>query len=719
MKTVEVMRRYAAGERDFRRANLRGQSFREQDLSGADFSEADIRGANFTNTTLRSANFQEVTGGLQKRWSFMLYAISLLLSIFLGFTASLDGYFIGYFFLPSQDHNIILGLLVLIAHVVFFSITVRGGVETAVGNLATIIAITGSLAVTGAGAVAVAAAVTIGVAVAFVNASIFVFTFIGVFSNKVAIVSFGAIALAASITFTFNGTAANAFALAFTLALPDVSTVTGTSAVAIAFTIIASLLILGLSCQVAWRTIERANTNAQAHQTAVKLASAGGTSFRQADLTDTNFTQASLKNVDLRGSNLTHTCWLQSRHLDLACIANSYLQYVEVRQLLITGTGQTKKFDRLFLEGIGLRGAKLKDASFIGTNLNYAALEDADLSRAILKQAQLDGADLTQATLTGAYIEDWGITGDTKLDSVRCEYVYMRVPTVNDPNPIWKPDNHQELFTEGDFADFIKPIVDTLDLYHNQGVDPRSIAIAFKDLAEDNPEAELEIVALEKRGEGKFLLRAKTTEAADKSQLSAEYFDRYNQLKALSEQQQALLIEKDSRIQQLATMVVTSLQRSTFYSQTTIQEVGIMTNNPGGISQFSSGQMSGSMQAAIGNQNTQTSITDITSPAATPDAPEVLSLLTELETLIQTSALPAADKAKATTYLESAKTEAAAAEPDKEGFAKDLERAAKTLKSADEAMQTGTSLFGKVVPIFKAIAPWVGTAAGALLKLLP
>jgi hypothetical protein len=36
-------------------------------------------------------------------------------------------------------------------------------------------------------------------------------------------------------------------------------------------------------------------------------------------------------------------------------------------------------------------------------------------------------------------------------------------------------DNWDETFKDGDFADFIKPIVDTLDFYHNSGVDPRVI----------------------------------------------------------------------------------------------------------------------------------------------------------------------------------------------------------------------------------------------------
>jgi ribosomal protein L40E len=114
----------------------------------------------------------------------------------------------------------------------------------------------------------------------------------------------------------------------------------------------------------------------------------------------------------------------------------------------------------------------------------------------------------------------------------------MRLPTKDDPQPLRKPDNTKEVFGDGEFGDFIKPIVDTLDLYHNQGVDPRAIAIAFKELSENNPEANLEIVAMEKRGEDKFLLRAKVAAETKKSELSQQYFDSYNHLKTLSPAEQ-------------------------------------------------------------------------------------------------------------------------------------------------------------------------------------
>jgi uncharacterized protein YjbI with pentapeptide repeats len=261
---------------------------------------------------------------------------------------------------------------------------------------------------------------------------------------------------------------------------------------------------------------------------AVAFAAFNGTSFRNANLTDTNFTAATLKSTDLRKTILTRTCFHKTKKLDQVRPGTSYLQKAQVVSVLITGHGQDLNFDRSDLRGVNFQGANLADASFIGTDFSKANLQDADLSRAKLVQAQLDGTDFTGATLTGAYIEDWGITSDTKFDGVRCEYVYMRLPTRENPDPFRKPDNRQEMFADGEFGDFIKPIFDTLDLYHSQGVDPRAIAISFKQLAENHPDAELEIVAMEKRGEDKFLLRAKTSVTADKSELSAEYFDTYS-----------------------------------------------------------------------------------------------------------------------------------------------------------------------------------------------
>jgi hypothetical protein len=142
-----------------------------------------------------------------------------------------------------------------------------------------------------------------------------------------------------------------------------------------------------------------------------------------------------------------------------------------------------------------------------------------------------------------------------------------------------------------------------------------------------------------------------------------------------------------------------------------------MNNNPGGISQSNSGQMAGGMQVNTGYNSQQTMMNEVAADRM-PTNPEVIEMLAQLEEVIQSSALLEADKEKAKTYLDAAKTEAEEEEPDKELVAKSLERATKTLKAADEAMEAGSSLFEKFAPTVKAIAPWLGRAAGALLSLL-
>ena len=300
------------------------------------------------------------------------------------------------------------------------------------------------------------------------------------------------------------------------------------------------------------------------------IVKTGGTSFHSATLVNANFQQANLRYTDFVQANLTHTIWFQAKNLNFARTMRTYLQNPTLVNLLVARETTDKNFDKHELRGVNLQGANLTDASFIGADLSEANLQDADLSRAKLVQTQLDQTDFTGATLTGAFIEDWGITHQTKFDGVRCEYVFMRLPTTENPDPWRKPDNRKEVFADGDFGDFIKPIVDTLDLYHNQNVDPRAIAVSFKQLAENNPNAEIEIVAMERRRADKFLIRAKTNETADKSQLSQEYFEIYNQNRALEQQNSNLLTaiaEKNNRIASLETAINLALQRPSFYAE--------------------------------------------------------------------------------------------------------------------------------------------------------
>jgi uncharacterized protein YjbI with pentapeptide repeats len=556
---------------DYSGQNLRGRSFKRQNLEGANFSYADIRSADFSSANLRGANFSHAKAGLQRRWAVFLLCISYVVHGTSGFFLNLFIFLptIIAYNLPPDIYAIGWAALALIVVIVLFVVIFRQrlnsvlvvalalalGIPTAFFFIY-ILVLAGALV--GLLVLAVAGAVTLNVALAVA----------GVLAYAVLLV--GGVALA--------GTYAHSIT---TLPLPQGQEGIGTAeAYEVVLGLAVALAAIFFIACIAWRALKGDPKYALIRNMTIVFAAFKGTSFCNTDLTDANFTGATLKNTDFRKAILTRTHFYKAQKFNSVRPGSTYLQKAQVPEVLVTGQGQDKIFDRQDLRGVNFKGANLVDASFIGANLSEANLQDANLSRAKLVQTQLDGTDFTGAILTGAYIKDWGITSDTNFDGVRCEYVYMQLPTKENPDPLRKPDNNKEVFADGEFGDFIKPIFDTLDLYHNQGVDPRAIAISFKHLAENYPEAELRIVGMEVKGEDKFLIRAKTSPSADKSELSAEYFSIYNELKALAEQDlKALISQKDSQIRRLENMIMTALERPSFYAQTYHNQGNTMSDN--------------------------------------------------------------------------------------------------------------------------------------------
>ena len=618
---------------DFSRQNLHGCSFKGKNLEGANFSYTDIRGADFSNAILVGANFKHAKAGLQRRWAIGLVILSLLLFVTSDFISLLFSFSLAFFF-ENENFNIYTNLAriaLLLVSIVFSIFTVFQGLIVGLQS-----------------AVVVVAVVIVAGAVLRVG------SFTEVVTGSAAGSVTGAAAGAASSVVVFISVVALAVTIATVVAGRVVAAVIGVATIGVAIQLVVVLvskeagaaigimtgtaiaLMTGLAYYIANSALIGNKKHALIFKIAVVIAAMGGTSFCNADLKNANFSQATLENTNFKKALLTCTCWLNAQKLHLAVVEKTYLKDVQVQQLVVTKNGQDKNFERMDLRDVNLQEANLTDASFIDADLSGADLQDANLSRTKLVKTKLDSTDFTGATLTGAYVEDWGITSNTKFNRVRCDYVYMRLPTKENPNPLRKPDNLQEVFADGDFGDFIKPIVNTLDLYHSQGVDPRAIAISFKELAENNPDAELEIVAMERRGKDKFLLRAKTAQDVDKSQLSAEYFENYNQIKALAQQEvQALMLEKDRRIHSLEIFVNTALKRPNFYSNTSVEKVDNM-NQPGGISQnMSGGTMYGGMQAAQADHNNQTMDTNVVSPQQKQNlaqaAAEIQALLEQLD----------------------------------------------------------------------------------------
>jgi len=596
---------------DFSGENLRGRSFKGEDLSGANFSGADIRGANFTSANLKDANFQNAQAGLQKRWVLILTLLSWLLSLISVFLFVFNGVVIAYIFDSSASTDSqFVGWVALIATIIVYIIIIYQGI-----GVSLTVAIVGAFAVTGAFAVAgafafafafagssaFAAAVARAFAIAFGGAFVFAVAIAGAFAGAFALASARAVAVGGAVAVV--GVLSLLGAVAGERAVASTGSFAGAVAGAVGGGVAGAIV----SVYITWRAMEGDKKYALVRDSAIAFAAIRGTSFRDANLTDANFNEAKLKSTDLRDAKLIRTNFHKTKLIDRVRPGTSYLQYPKVRQLALTRKGQEQELDGLNLRGINLKGALLTDASFIGTDLSEACLQETDLSRAQLKQTQLDGTDFTGATLTGAYIEDWNITNQTKFDGVRCKCVYMRLPTKENPDPWRKPDNRDDVFEDGEFGDFIKPIVDTLDLYHSQGVDPRAITIAYKELAENNPDAELEIVAMEKIGEDKFLLRSKTAPEVGKSELSAEYFEIYNDLKSLSPSEQIKyffteLKIKDSQINwekndisRIENMIYTLMERSSVQVQNIYSQGDIIM--PEGSKKVSNFDLKGSQFA--------------------------------------------------------------------------------------------------------------------------
>ncbi|MGK7919030.1 MAG: pentapeptide repeat-containing protein [Trichodesmium sp.] len=577
----EILQQYQQGERNFQRANLRGLSFKGKDLSDADFSKADIRGTNFSGANLTRAKFCGAKAGLQKRWVVVLLVGVFILAGISGFFSIFTGYIIRLIFDSFSFDSLVLesqisGWFYLILVIVFWIMVIYKGV------LAGFVALTIILAIVLVGVLVVALAFTLS----FVTGKALVLTGILVLTAVLAIVFALTAVLAIAFAFVIAGNKALALIVVFTLIFTvfggltvegikgtfninfNISSITLTPDKVLGLTLafILTLSEILLTAYITRQGIKGDKKLALLRNLTFAFAATGGTCFREADLTDADFTNATLKSTDFRGANITRTCWKNTIKLDHIRPGKTYLKDAKVRELVKTGQGENINLDRLnYLQGVNLQGANLTNASFIEANLNSANLQDANLSRAKLVGTFLDQTDLTGATLTGAFLEEWGITTTTKLEGIKCDYVYMRLPPEKRPDFLKlppeeslderlrrKPANEDKNFEEGEFAEFIKPLVNTLDLYHNQGVDPRIAAYSFEKLQKDHPEAEIKMRSMEVRGENndKLLIRVDTTPEADYSVLDKEYFDTYNELKAISpEQLRAVLAQREKNIE--------------------------------------------------------------------------------------------------------------------------------------------------------------------------
>lgn len=668
MKASEVLRRYTAGERDFRRANLRGQNFKGQDLSGADFSEADIRGANFSRVNLTDVKFIGAISGLMPCWTVCLIIFSESMALVTGAASGLANLIASSAVSATfiQKYSLIPTVVIFAVVASFFVVGIRYGTTVALSVLAWTFGLVWTLAWLGARDSASDWTLALVLALGWA----WLWAWAGILIEVV---------VEAPWVWIWIGSLVCAWMLAGTIA----SAWTMTLAWVVAG--FASLVVSLLGAYAGRNALKGDVKFAFIRFVMIALGSIRGTSFYQANLCKTDFSGAALNNADLRSFKFEQVCLQNAQKLDRARLGNSILANPVVRDLLVTRNGYKKSFmdanlRSANLDGVDLEGANLTWADLTCATVRYANLKDANLTESLV----LD-TDFTGATLTGACLEAWNIDHNTNLSNVDCQYVYLlrnqqeRRPSSGD-------------FAPGEFTKLFQEVLSTVDLIFRNGIDWKAFAYSFNQLVLDNEGTELSIQSIENKGDGVVVVRVNAPPDADKAKLHSEFNQTYElAVKALEAKYQAELQAKDEQItiyrQQSADMLeITRLMANRPIHVQAIAEAKSMNNSADQSQSFNvSGDFNINATNSVVNlrdiSGTVTNTINQLPDASTAGEPNLKELLSQLQQAIETEPnLP--DKGKETA-LEQVKVLAEVGQNPKQPGKKAVgQQAANVLKGA-------------------------------------
>jgi uncharacterized protein YjbI with pentapeptide repeats len=536
---------------DFSRQNLQGRSFKGQNLTDANFSYADIRGADFTNALLNCANFSYAKAGLQRHWAIFWVSVSFFLAALSALTSvSANGILRVQLSNPVFEQNaLLLALLLLGLLSIFVLIAARQGLTVVAAALASTLVVAGIVATAGSAValwndttvVSLASGLGGSLTVAVGTAGVITGTIavVGIVTEQsittvVMIVALIGGILGAIIRVLVRGGGEALFSTSMGLgnwAVLDLVWAWGW-AWGVAF----------LGSFMGWRTVKGDDNFSLIRKVAIALASIGGTSFRNANLTEANFTSAKLKNTDFRKAILIRTRWYQAQQLDRARVGDSILNKTSIIQLLTTGNGYKKSYIHDNLSGANLAGANLNEANFKEAELNDATLEAANLEDANLTQVQAIGTNFRKAYLTGACLEAWNIDATTNLEQVDCRYVYLLQQQQER-----RPSSGE--FQAGEFTKLFQEVLNTVDLIFRNGVDWKAFIASFQKLQIDNAGTELAIQSIENKGDGCVVVKVNVDPDTNKAKIHQDFTHHYElALQAIEEKYQTKLESKDELI---------------------------------------------------------------------------------------------------------------------------------------------------------------------------
>ncbi len=483
-------------------------------------------------------------------------------------------------------------------------------------------------------------------------------------------------------------------------------------AFAVAFTL--------FSAYIGWRSLTGEEKDAWIRSFALAFAATGGTSFRNANLTDADFTGAILRNTDFRKANLTRTRFYEAKKLDFARVDNSILANRGVLNLLVTGNGRGKSYAGANLKGANLIGADLKEANLKDANITEATFQGACLERANLTLAQAVGTNFTSAQMTGACVEAWNIESTTKLDNIDCRFIYL----LEHPKP--ETDDRERRPSSGEFQprEFTKlfeEVLNTVDLIFRNGIDWKAFVNAFQTVQNQNADTELALQSIENKGDGVVVVKVGVTDGADKEKIHSDFTQNYQlALQAVEEKYKAQLQAKDEQIvvyrQQSGEMaeIVKLLANKPINVQVDNKvENKNMTNSNDASRKIEIGSVGRDFNASgqalnLGDiSGTVTNTINQLPASPEPDKPGIKELLTQLQAAIEADTnLPQEDKAEA---LEQVKALAETGKNPQEGA---MQKAAKTaikiLKGTISSLPSATNLVEQCSNLLPLISNFLG-----------
>ncbi|MGJ3252156.1 MAG: pentapeptide repeat-containing protein, partial [Elainellaceae cyanobacterium] len=337
-------------------------------------------------------------------------------------------------------------------------------------------------------------------------------------------------------------------------------------------------------------------SNSNLRYSDLNAANLSYSNLRYSDLSAANLSYSNLSYSNLRYSDLSATN-LSAAILSGAILSNANLRGAEINEgtqidekwrLVINilnqgGEGKNltiQNFSDVNFSGANFTGAKLEYVNLKEANLSRCILSEidlskvelqgADLSNAILRKVNLSSADLSStqlaradltdanlartqnfgtnfqgAVLTGACIADWNINSTTILDDVVCEYVYLQ-----DNQQDRRPHNPNKTFALGEFTKRFQQVLETVDLFFDDGIDWKAFLATFQDLQAQYGNENLDIQGVERRSASSFEVRLAVTEELDKVAVEREAYQTYEiNLRLLEAQHRAELQAKDKEIE--------------------------------------------------------------------------------------------------------------------------------------------------------------------------